>query len=181
VKDKIWNDGIVPGQLYAVLDGFRTVLRKRKDRAAPYILLGTDEQGRCLAIPIVPTDDPYVWRPVTAWYCKPGEEVRLRQRRGIMEKGIPYVSIQEPLDDEERELMDPDNWDWDNPVEVHIIGMPGAILRVRFSRDEFLALERIAREAGIGPIDFIHQTMVDLIEADANAAQSARSPRAATG
>ena len=46
VKDKIWDHGIVPGQLYAVLDRFRTVLRNRKDRAAPYILLGTDEQGR---------------------------------------------------------------------------------------------------------------------------------------
>ena len=27
---------------------------------------------------------------------------------------IRYESTQEPLDDEERELMDPDNWDWEN-------------------------------------------------------------------
>ena len=98
-----------------------------------------------------------------------------------MEKGIPYVSIQEPLDDEERELMDPDNWDWENAVE----GIPnpnaGAILRVRFSRDEFLALDRIAREAGIGPIALIHKTMVDLIDAQSDAAQSVRPSRAATG
>ena len=98
-----------------------------------------------------------------------------------MEKGVRYESIQEPLDDEERELMDPDNWDWDNPLEGRTIGTPGAILRVRFSRDEFLALDRIARESGIGPIDFIHQTMVDLIDADANVAQPARASRAATG
>jgi hypothetical protein len=98
-----------------------------------------------------------------------------------IQKGIRYESIQEPLDDEERELMDPDNWDWENAVE----GIPnpnaGAILRVRFSRDEFIALDRIARDAGIGPIAFIHQTMVDLIEAQSGSTQSARGSRAATG
>ena len=98
-----------------------------------------------------------------------------------MEAGIPYVSIQEPLDDEERELMDPDNWDWDNPVEVNIIGTPGAVLRVRFSRDEFLAIDRMARDAGIAPIAFIHQTMVELIDRESNAAQLARKAHAATG
>ncbi|MGH2614077.1 MAG: hypothetical protein ACRDJC_02460 [Thermomicrobiales bacterium] len=166
VRDKIWDHGIVSNQLYAVLDRFWTVIRNRKDRAAPYVLLGTDDQGRCLAIPIVPTDDPYVWRPVTAWYCKPGEAARLRQRRRIMEKGIRYESIQEPLDDEERELMDPDNWDWDNPIEGRTIGTPGAILRVRFSREEFLDLDRIAREAGVGPIELIRQTMLGKIAAE---------------
>ena len=98
-----------------------------------------------------------------------------------IQKGIPYVSIQEPLDDEERELMDPDNWDWENAEE----GIPnpnaGAVLRVRFSRDEFLALDRIAREAGVGPITFIHQTMVELIDAESRAAQPASSSRAAMG
>jgi hypothetical protein len=31
-----------------------------------------------------------------------------------MKKAIRYESTQEPLDEEERELMDPDNWDWEN-------------------------------------------------------------------
>jgi hypothetical protein len=74
-------------------------------------------------------------------------------------------ATQEPLDDEERELMDPDNWDWDNPVEVRVVGTPGAVLRVRFTRDEFLALARIARDAGLGPVAFIHQTMLGVIAA----------------
>ncbi len=98
-----------------------------------------------------------------------------------IQKGIRYESIQEPLDDEERELMDPDNWDWENAVE----GIPnpnaGAILRVRFSRDEFVALDRIARETGIGPIDFIHQTMVEIIDAESRSAQLATAKRAAAG
>ena len=35
-----------------------------------------------------------------------------------MNRPIRYESIQEPLDEEEREIMDPDNWDWENPIEV---------------------------------------------------------------
>lgn len=59
--------------------------------------------------------------------------------------------------------MNPDNWDWDNPVEVRVIGKPGAVLRVRFTQDEYLALARIAREAGVAPVTFIHQTMLKQI------------------
>ena len=76
--DKIWRHGIHPDQLLAVLANRYVITRNRPHRAAPYILLGRDEQNRCLAIPIVPTDDPMVWRPITAWYCKPSEVVKLR-------------------------------------------------------------------------------------------------------
>ena len=78
---KLWSHGIVPDQLYAVLDGFWTVIRNRKHRTASHVLLGTDDQGFCLAIPIVATDDPLMWRPITAWYCKSSEAAILRQRR----------------------------------------------------------------------------------------------------
>ncbi len=74
-------------------------------------------------------------------------------------------TTQEPLDDEERELMNPDNWDWDTAVDVQIIGTPGAVLRVHFTRDEFLALAGLAREAGVGPVAFIQQTMLAQIAA----------------
>jgi hypothetical protein len=74
-------------------------------------------------------------------------------------------ATQEPLDDEERELMDPNNWDWSTTVEGRTIGTPGAVLRVRFTRDEFLDLAKIAREAGVGPVAFIHETMLGVIAA----------------
>lgn len=61
--------------------------------------------------------------------------------------------------------MDPDNWDWSTTVEGRTIGTPGAVLRVRFTRDEFLALARIARDAGVGPVAFIQQTMLAQIAA----------------
>lgn len=184
---KLWDHGIVPDQLYAVLDRFWIVIRNRRDRAASHVLLGTDDQGRSLAVPIVPTDDRLTWRPITAWYCKPSEAAKLRQWRGIMEERIGYESIQEPLDDEERELMDPDHWDWDNPIEGRTIGSPGAIVRVRFTREEIVALDRIAREAGANPVDLIHQILREWIAnrntdtPEPRIKQPVRAPHAATG
>jgi hypothetical protein len=70
-----------------------------------------------------------------------------------------------PSDDAEGDLMDAEGWDWDDPVEVHVVGKPGAVLRVWFTRDEFLALERIARESGLEPISFSHRTIVEAIAA----------------
>jgi hypothetical protein len=78
--DKIGRHAIGEGQLYEVLQHFWMVIPNRKERAAPHVLLGTDNRGNCLAIPIVPTDRPRVWKPITAWQCKPREEAILRQR-----------------------------------------------------------------------------------------------------
>ena len=75
---KMWEHGIEYGQLYEVLDNRHVVKRNRKDRVAEYFLIGRDNNGRCIAIPIKRTNDPSVWRPVTAWYCKPAEAVALR-------------------------------------------------------------------------------------------------------
>jgi hypothetical protein len=79
---KFWSHNINTDQVYAVLDHFWTVIRNRADRAASNILLGTDYQGRCIAIPINATEDPLIWQPVTAWYCKPREAAILRKARG---------------------------------------------------------------------------------------------------
>ena len=76
--EKLWRHRIEPEQLYAALAGRHVVTRNRPGRAAPYILIGRDGQGRCLAIPVVPTDDPLIWRPITAWYCKLSEIAKLR-------------------------------------------------------------------------------------------------------
>lgn len=75
---KMWAHGIDFGQLYEILNHRYVVKRNRKDRVAEYFLIGRDNGGRCIAVPILRTDDPYVWRPVTAWYCKPAEAAALR-------------------------------------------------------------------------------------------------------
>lgn len=75
---KAARHGIILPQLYAVLDNRHVLTRNRKDRAASHVLIGRDDQGRCLAIPVAPTEDPLIWRPITAWYCKPSEAAKLR-------------------------------------------------------------------------------------------------------
>lgn len=74
-----------------------------------------------------------------------------------------HAPTQNPLDDEERELMDPENWDWDHPIEVRAIGKPGAVIRVRFTRQEIAALDRIARDVGVNPVELIHQVLREWI------------------
>ena len=66
----------------------------------------------------------------------------------------------EPLDEEERELMNPDTWDREKTDVGRMIGTPGAVIEVRFTRDEILALNRLAQQLGVGPVEYTRQTMV---------------------
>jgi hypothetical protein len=78
--EEMWAHGIVPEQALQVLDN-RPLLRvNRKDRRGMYLLIGRDNGGRCLAIPIEPTHDAELWRPITAWPCKRHEEARFERR-----------------------------------------------------------------------------------------------------
>jgi hypothetical protein len=98
-----------------------------------------------------------------------------------MNDPIRYDSTQEPVDDEERKLMDPNTWDWDSAEEGIRVPNAGAVLRVRFARDEFVALARMAREEGIGPVELVRQTMLGRIATDPRAKQPTGTRRAATG
>jgi hypothetical protein len=51
--------------------------------------------------------------------------------------------------------MDPNNWDWDNPGDVHVAGEPGTILRLRLSFAEYEALFQAARDQGLLTAEFI--------------------------
>jgi hypothetical protein len=61
----------------AVVANEHILVRNRRRRAASHVLIGRDDQGRCLAIPVVPADHPGEWRAITAWYCKPSEGATL--------------------------------------------------------------------------------------------------------
>ena len=62
---------------------------------------------------------------------------------------VRYESIQEPLDDEERELMDPDNWDWENAYVVEPGSDPHLIFEVRLSGEDITHVERAAIARGM--------------------------------
>jgi hypothetical protein len=87
-----------------------------------------------------------------------------------------YESLQEPLDDEERELMNPDNWDWDSPVEVHVVGEPGAVLRLRLSFDEYEALFQAARDQRLPTAEFIKALALRAIQFEAPTSTTSSQP-----
>jgi hypothetical protein len=76
-----------------------------------------------------------------------------------------YESIQEPLDDEECELMDPDTWDWDSTTEGRTVGAPGAVLPIRFTREEYSALWRHAHAQGLSTHEFIKRLALEAVHA----------------
>jgi len=60
--------------------------------------------------------------------------------------------LQEPLDKEERILMDPDTWDWENAEEGGPSPDPHPIFQVRLSGDDITHIERaaIAKQMNVG-------------------------------
>ena len=75
--------------------------------------------------------------------------------------------LREPLDEEERVLMDPETWDWDTPVEVVVHPNPGAILPIRFTREEVVRLQRLAHAEGMTTHAFIKQAALARLPQDA--------------
>ena len=66
-----------------------------------------------------------------------------------MNRQIRYESLDEPLNDEERELMDPDAWDWDAAEERPPVTNPAIVLEIRFSGEEIGRVASAAAEAGV--------------------------------
>ena len=82
-----------------------------------------------------------------------------------MKKEIRYEPIQESLDDEERELMNPDNWDWDNVTEGVTVGDPRASLTIPLTFDELDAIVEAARAQGLSTEEFIKRLMLNRLHA----------------
>jgi hypothetical protein len=80
-QEKFWYHGLTDTQVLEVLDNRWTIVPNRSGRAADYLIIGQDHAGQCIAIPVVRTADPLIWRPVTAWPCKDSERARLPVRR----------------------------------------------------------------------------------------------------
>jgi hypothetical protein len=77
--EKFWTHGVARRQVEELLLNRLVVTINRKNRAAGHLAIGLDNNGRCIAAPVLPTGDPNVWRPITAWYCKPGEAAKLER------------------------------------------------------------------------------------------------------
>ena len=65
--------GITVRQVDAILANRFSTRRNRRGRRGLYLVIGRDGSGNCIAAPVEPTQERGLWRPITAWYCKPSE------------------------------------------------------------------------------------------------------------
>jgi hypothetical protein len=63
--------------------------------------------------------------------------------------------LREPLDEEERDLMDPESWDWDNVMEGTPNPNPRMFFEVPFSLDELRQIEPAAIAKGMTVIAYL--------------------------
>ena len=76
-REKFAAHGISERQVRQVLDNEHFIAPNRRRRSGEYLVIGRDDGGACLAIPVQRTHSRTLWRPLTAWYCKPQEWARL--------------------------------------------------------------------------------------------------------
>ena len=76
---KFAEHGLSDRQVLQVLENYFLIAPNRKSRRAPYLVIGRDNGGACIATPVESTRKTDAWRPVTAWPCKVAEENRLNR------------------------------------------------------------------------------------------------------
>ncbi len=79
-ETKIGSHGLSARQIIRVLENKHIVIPNRKHRKGLYLVIGKDNGGNCIAIPVEPTYDSKLWRPITAWLCKDSERTLLEKR-----------------------------------------------------------------------------------------------------
>jgi hypothetical protein len=82
-----------------------------------------------------------------------------------MKKQIRYESIQVPFDDEERELMTPDNWDWDNSIEGVTLSEPRVSFTITLTFDELNAIVEAAHGHGVSTEEFVKRLVLNSLHA----------------
>lgn len=78
-----------------------------------------------------------------------------------------YESLNEPLDEEEAMLMDPDSWDWETAEEGGPSPDPHLIFPIRLSGDEVRAIERAAVGRGMTVSAFLKHVALECALQDA--------------
>jgi uncharacterized DUF497 family protein len=63
----IIKHGVTLSEVNQMVENPHVVVRNRRNRRAPLLLVGRSHGGRVLCVPIRKTTEPTVWRPVTAF------------------------------------------------------------------------------------------------------------------
>jgi len=78
-EEEMAAHGLTPRRVMQVLENDHLVVPNRRERRAQYLIVGRDNGGASITVPIEPTGDPLVWRRVTAWSSKDYERQRLER------------------------------------------------------------------------------------------------------
>jgi len=76
-EDKMAVHGLTARQVSQVLDNEHVVVPNRKRRRGLYLVIGRDHGGMMISVPVEPTHDPQIWRPITSWLSKASERALL--------------------------------------------------------------------------------------------------------
>jgi uncharacterized DUF497 family protein len=79
-ETKISSHGLSVRQVIQVLENKHIVIPNRKHRRGLYLVIGIDNGGNCIAVPVERTYYPRLWRPITAWFCKDSERSLLERK-----------------------------------------------------------------------------------------------------
>ena len=72
-EEKFAMHGLKERQVRQVLESEFVIQTNRRSRRGLFLVIGEDFGGACIANPIESTHDSNLWRPITAWPCKPSE------------------------------------------------------------------------------------------------------------
>lgn len=78
-EEKFAHHGLSARRIEQVLDNVYVILPNRKRRRGVYLIIGRDNSGTCISVPIERTHQNGLWRPITAWLSKKGEETLLNK------------------------------------------------------------------------------------------------------
>jgi hypothetical protein len=79
-ETKIRSHFLSVNQIIQVLENRHIIIPNRKRRRGLYLVIGKDNGGNCIAIPVERTYDSRLWRPITAWFCKDSERALLEKK-----------------------------------------------------------------------------------------------------
>lgn len=71
--------------------------------------------------------------------------------------------LNDPLDDEERELMDPESWDWKSLTDLPPAENPGVVLPIRLTLDEMTRVGRAADAEGVSIYEYVKQSVLSRV------------------
>jgi len=80
-EEELARHGLTLAQVDEVLSSTHLVQRNKRRRRATHRIVGRDNGGAYLTIPIQPTTDSAIWRPVTGWRSTDSE-------RALLERGV---------------------------------------------------------------------------------------------